>query len=243
MFSIETLDGVFEDKEQLRTVFKERSYSVQTLFEEGFDRERALIRVGEFLGDAKSGDVRAIVFTGHGHAHDDGTIWLIPPGCSNKNEAISRAEWDQNVRDYTLPGVVVFSIMAHCHSGKVMKQEFDHHVWEASEQISKIEKGEPLYLTFAASDEGAFESWVTRPPHPRAGDHFIHALVGAIRSIDVATGTWREFFEAFDRHFKRARSCASWHEQVTNGRPNWRSNNVQMPRFTASGFIRLSVVF
>ncbi|KAG8686536.1 hypothetical protein FRC11_008800 [Ceratobasidium sp. 423] len=244
MFSIETLDGVLEDKEQIRMVFTERSYSVQTLFEEEFDRERALTKVAEFLGDAKSGDVRAIVFTGHGHAHDDGTVWLVPPGCPSKNKAISRTDWDQNIQDHTPPGVVVFSIMAHCHSGKVMKQKFDHSVWEAPEQISNIEKGEPLYLTFAASDEGAFESWVTRSPHPpRTGDHFIHALVGAIRSIDVATGTWGEFFAAFDRHFKRARSCASWHEQVASGKPGWRSNNVQMPRFTASGFIRLSVVF
>ncbi|CAE6518251.1 unnamed protein product [Rhizoctonia solani] len=245
MFSIESLDGVFEDRDQLTTLFKERGYSVQTLIEEGFNKERALARVREFLRDAASGDVRAIVFTGHGHTHDDGTVWLVPPECPSTSEAISRAEWDKNIQTNANPGVVVFSIMAHCHSGDVMKQDFDFRALEPPAQVDKIARDKPIYLTFAASDTAAFESWVTRPHLPvRSSDHFIHALVGAIRSIDVGTGTWGEFFEEFDRQFHRARSCASWQDrQGQTTITNWRLNNHQSPRFSASGFVRLSVVF
>ncbi|KAH7332994.1 hypothetical protein B0J17DRAFT_771477 [Rhizoctonia solani] len=242
MFSIDSLDGVFEDRDQLKTLFRERGYSVQTLLEEGFNKERALARVAEFLQDAEPGNVRAIVFTGHGHTHDDGTVWLVPPECPSTKEAISRLEWDKNIQQNAHSGVVVFSVMAHCYSGDVMKQAFDFRGLEALAQFNNIE---PVYLTFAASDTTAFESRVTRPHQPACNsDHFIHALVGAIRSIDVATGTWREFFEEFDRQFQRARSCASWQDkQELPSIPNWRLNNPQTPRFSASGFVRLSVVF
>ncbi|CAE6339082.1 unnamed protein product [Rhizoctonia solani] len=245
MFSIETLDGALEDRNRLKTFFKERSYSVQTLFEEGFNRERALARIAQFLADAESGDVRAVVFTGHGYTDSNGTVSLVPPECSEKSEVITRAEWDQNIRNNSRPGVIVFSIMAHCFSGEVMRQCLDSHIWDAPAEAS-ASKDEPIFLTFAASDETAYESWVTRDSslQSRSCDHFIHALIGAIQSIDVNTGTWNEFFEAFDWHFQRARSCASWQDkQCTPITPNWRSSNLQTPRFSASGLIRLSVLF
>ncbi|KDN44230.1 hypothetical protein RSAG8_05703, partial [Rhizoctonia solani AG-8 WAC10335] len=107
MFSIETLDGALEDRNRLGTCFKERGYSVQTLFEEGFNRKRALARVEQFLEDAERGDVRAIVFTVHGYTDGNGTVSLVPPQCSEKSELITRAEWDQNIRKHSRPGAIV----------------------------------------------------------------------------------------------------------------------------------------
>ncbi|CAE6441590.1 unnamed protein product [Rhizoctonia solani] len=246
MFSIGTLNGVYEDRDQLTRVFKERGYSVETLFEESFDKEGAMARVARFLDDANAGDIRAIVFTGHGYPHEDGTVSLIPPKCPQKSDAITCVEWDQNIQNHSRPGTVVLSIMAHCFSGRVMKQAFDHQQWETLAPTDEIRDG-PTYLTFAASSQGAYESWVTRDSIlnlNRASDHFIYALVHAIQSIDVTASNWTDFFKAFDCYFQRARSCASWQDkQVSPSVPNWRLINGQTPSFTASRLVRPSAIF
>ncbi|KAF8695628.1 hypothetical protein RHS03_07980, partial [Rhizoctonia solani] len=248
MFSIQTLDGVHEDRDQLAQVFKERSYSIETLVEESFDKQSALSRVARFLGDAKSGDVRAIVFTGHGYPHDDGTTSLIPPKCPKKTDAIPCTEWDQNIRNHARPGVIVLSIMAHCYSEQVMKQNLDQRQWETLAPTDEIKDG-PTYLTFAASKGSAYESWVTRNLEPtpnRTNDHFIHALASSIRLIDVATSTWSDFFREFDKYFQQARSCASWQDRPAlsiASVPKWRESHDQTPSFTASRLVGLQMVF
>ncbi|CAE6542922.1 unnamed protein product [Rhizoctonia solani] len=243
-FSFETLDGTVEDRNQLKSCFKARNYSVETLFEEGFNRKRALARVAQFLEDAERGDVRAIVFTGCGYTDGDGMVSLVPPECSEKSGAITRSEWDQNIRNHSHPGVIVFSIMAHCFSGDMMKQDLDHQSWDAPSSVDSGTGDGPIFITFAASDKTAYESQVTRDlgfQLASSVDHFIYALIGAIHSIDAETGTWNQFFEAFEWHFQRARSCASWMDKPET--PGWRLSNPQTPRFSASELIRLSAVF
>ncbi|KAG8729840.1 hypothetical protein FRC11_007905 [Ceratobasidium sp. 423] len=239
-----SLDGLLGEFERLEATFRELGYSIETVPEEkGFDRKRILNWVAHFVDHAMAGDVRAIVFAGNVHI-DNETLSLIPPECSKASEAITCTEWEQNIRDNARPGVVILSIMVHNRSGEVMKQEFDRQIWEQPELMKPIKKEDPIYLTFAAGDGAVYESWVTRPPQPvRTGEHFVHALVGAIRSVDAGTGTWSEFFEAFDRHFRRARSCASLQEREATGTPNWRSSHQQIPRFSASEFVALSAIF
>ncbi|KAG8731318.1 hypothetical protein FRC11_004513 [Ceratobasidium sp. 423] len=242
--SLVSLDGLIGEFERLEATFGERGYSIETVPEgKGFDRKRILNWVAHFVDHATAGDVRAIVFAGNVHI-DNETVSLIPPECSKASEAITCTEWEQNIRDNARPGVVILSIMVHNRSGEVMKQEFDRQIWEQPELMKPIKKDEPIYLTFAASDRAVYESWVTRDPEPvRSGDHFIHALVSAIRAVDAVTGTWTEFFEVFDQYFRRARSCASLQEREATGTPNWRSSHQQTPRFSASEFVALSDIF
>jgi hypothetical protein len=121
-----------------------------------------------------------------------------------------------------------------------MKQDFEHQHWETIAATDGIEEG-PTYLTFAASSQEAYESWVTHEPGSdsnRQVDHFIHALTSAIHSTDISAGTWSNFFKAFDWYFQRARSCASWQDkQVPPSSPNWRLINSQNPSFTASRLV------
>ncbi|KAH7333011.1 hypothetical protein B0J17DRAFT_771490 [Rhizoctonia solani] len=238
-FSVSSLDGFPEDFGKMESIFTERGYCVETLPDEGFDRNRILTWIAHFIDHAKSGDVRAIVFSGHGHAYEDGAVSLIPPECPSNNAAITCTEWSQNIRDHARPGVVIFSIMAHCYSGEVMKQEFDRQVWEVPSVMKPSKKDEPIYLTFAAGDKAAYESRLANNPPGHTGDHFIHALIGAIQSVNVATDTWSEFFEAFDWHFQRVRLRASWVVQESTGssNPHWSLNHAQAPRFSASEFV------
>jgi hypothetical protein len=239
MFSIITLDGALEDKKQLREVFTERTYSVETLFNTTFTREDVLLRVAQFVRNAESGDVRAIAFTGHAYRTEDGTVMLIPPHCPSRKMAIPQTDWDQNICDNTKSGVIVLSIMAHCFSGDFMKQGLDHRDWDSAALDPDIKTEQPIYITFSStsSDQSAYESAVERNNPGCVLDHFVHALVKAMR--DPNSKTWVDFFTAFKVYFEQARSCASWVDK-TELRENktiaagWRLNNRQEPCFSAS---------
>ncbi|CAE6444891.1 unnamed protein product [Rhizoctonia solani] len=244
-FPAEHLKGVFEDIEQLAAIFRERSYSVETLLEV-FDWKRVLTRVAQFLQDAVSGDVRAIVFAMYGYIDERGGVALVPPEFLQGSGGLTYAKWGQNIRDHSQPGVVVFSIMANAFSDQMFKQEFDRHVWEVPELMKHNKEDEPIYLTFAASNEFAYAGGWTQDSQPiHIGDHFINALVGAIRFVNATTSTWNDFFEVFDDHFWRTRDWVSLLQQQMTGNPdvNWRLDHPQTPHFSASGFVRLSDVF
>ncbi|KAG8737638.1 hypothetical protein FRC10_007980 [Ceratobasidium sp. 414] len=247
MFSITTLYATLEDKEDLKDAFQQRGYSVHSLVNSQFTREEVLQRVAHFFRDAKSGDVRAVVFTGHAYREDNGPVMLIPPQCSGAEEAISEKDWEENIRKHAKPGVVVFSILAHC-LGDFMTQELDLRQWHdviQRDQTSSTEAG-PIFVTFSATSGGtsAYESALIADSS-RATDHFIHALLSTMRNTGVHD--WGSFFRVFEGEFQMARAAAS---QVYLDRPpgeKWREDNPQNPFFSASrgimrAFVGTSVV-
>ncbi|KAG9091789.1 hypothetical protein FS749_016240 [Ceratobasidium sp. UAMH 11750] len=242
MFSITTLYATLEDKEDLKDAFRQRDYSVHSLVNSHFTREDVMQKVAHFFQDARSGDVRAVVFTGHAHREGDGPVMLIPPQCSGAEEAISEKDWEENIRKHAKPGVVVFSILAHC-LGDFMTQELDLRQWHdviRRDQTSSAEAG-PIFVTFSATSGGmsAYESALVANSS-RATDHFIYALLATMHNTGVHD--WGSFFRVFEGEFQMARAAAS---QVYLDRPpeeRWREDNPQHPCFSASRGIRCSIL-
>ncbi|KAG9081217.1 hypothetical protein FRC07_014575, partial [Ceratobasidium sp. 392] len=106
IFSVATLDAALDDKEDLKHAFEQRGYSTHSFINNQFTRKDVLRKVADFFQDAEEGDVRAVVFTGHGYRQDDGPVMLIPPHCSGIDDAISEQEWEANIRSHTKAGVV-----------------------------------------------------------------------------------------------------------------------------------------
>ncbi|QRW12503.1 ICE-like protease (caspase) p20 domain protein [Ceratobasidium sp. AG-Ba] len=222
------------DKDDLKSTFLERGFSVHTLVNDSFTREDVLRRIALFLLDARGGDVRAVVFTGHAYETDDGSVLLIPPQCSSMGDAIPEADWEESIRTHAKPGVIVFSILAHCY-GNFMTQELDlSQTRSPSIQIcdDSTETG-PIFITFSASSKSmpAYESKLDMESS-RVTDHFLSALLVTIRRPEV--NDWPTFFKTFRHYFDMARANASRLCLDKSNEELWRPKHPQEPWFTAS---------
>ncbi|KAG8716384.1 hypothetical protein FRC09_015825 [Ceratobasidium sp. 395] len=240
MFSITTLDAALDDKEDLKDTFRQRGYSVYSLVNSYFTRSDVLERIGQFLQDASSGDVRAVVFTGHA-VECGGRVMLVPPHCSGDQEAISEKDWEDNIQKQAKPGVVVFSILAHC-LGDFMTQELDLQN-DIARQDQLMHSGGigPIFITFSATSKGtsAYES-VVATNTSRVTDHFIHALIGTLRNNLVHN--WESFFRVFKGNFEETRAAVSRVYSPGSLGHKWEKDNPQHPRFSASKGIRYSML-
>ncbi|KAG8740053.1 hypothetical protein FRC10_004811 [Ceratobasidium sp. 414] len=239
VLSVVTLASPSRDAEDLRDAFRQRGYSAHSLVNSRFTREEVLQRVADFFLDAKSGDVRAVVFTGHAYCEDNGPVMLIPPQCSGAEEAISEKDWEENIRKHAKPGVVAFSILAHS-LGDFMTQKLDLSQWHDVVQrchLSSVEV-EPIFVTFSASlgDMLAYESALAADSL-RVTDHFIHALLSTIHNTEVHD--WGSFFRVFEGEFQATRAAASQTDLDKPVGRTWRDDNPQIPCFSTSRAIEV----
>ncbi|KAF8749230.1 hypothetical protein RHS01_10182 [Rhizoctonia solani] len=247
MFSIQTLDGVHEDRDQLAQVFKERSYSIETLVEESFDKESALSRVARFLGDAKSGTFE------QSYLLDTVTLTMTEPPHSFLPNVPRKP-----TLFHAQSGIKIFGIMPAqgdrtLNHGSLLLRASDETEFRSAAVgnscSNRRNQGWSDLSHICCKQGSAYESWVTRNLEPtpnHTNDHFIHALASSIRLIDVATSTWSDFFREFDKYFQQARSCASWQDKPalsTASVPKWRESHDQTPSFTASRLVGLQMVF
>ncbi|KAG8773536.1 hypothetical protein FRC12_002487 [Ceratobasidium sp. 428] len=240
MFSITTLDAALEDKEDLKDTFRQRGYSVYSLVNSHFTRSDVLERIAQFLQDADSGDVRAIVFTGHA-VECCGRVMLVPPHCPGDREAISEKDWEDNIQKQVKPGVVVFSILAHC-LGDFMTQELDlQNSIARQDQPTHFSGIGPIFITFSATSKGtsAYESMIATNTS-RVTDHFIHALISTLRSDQVHS--WESFFRVFQGNFEETRAAVSRVYPPEPHEHKWEEDNPQHPRFSASKSVRYSIL-
>ncbi|KAF8597340.1 hypothetical protein BDV93DRAFT_527449, partial [Ceratobasidium sp. AG-I] len=209
MFSVITLDGIQDDKEYVKHEFKGRGYSVESMVNDDFTRDTVLNRVARFHQDAQSGDVRAVVFTGHAWRHEGGPVMLIPPNCPTWDQAISEPEWEANIREHTRSGVIVFSILAHCFSGDFMRQQFDLRDAHNIPTLEPSATPGPVFVTFSSTSGNlrAYESSIEHTTPFRIADHFLYALVSTMHSSEVQD--WDQFFPLFEQKFREVRAIAS----------------------------------
>lgn len=197
------------DKESLKHEFRDRGYSVESMVNDNFTRQSVLTRVAKFFEDAKSGDVRAVVFTGHAWRPENGPVMLIPPNSPTMADAIPESDWQENIQKHAKPGVIVFSILAHCFSGGFMQQKFNLRNPHAVPAATPDSDPGPIFVTFSSTSgiHQAYESSVERGAPYRVADHFLHALVSTMRSPDVQD--WNQFFQIFERNFEQVRDIAA----------------------------------
>ncbi|CUA77744.1 Dual oxidase 2 [Rhizoctonia solani] len=246
---LHSLPGVEEDFGSLTSVFKQRSFMVETLFGDWFDGKTILQWVKMFLNDANEGDVRVIIFSGHAALTQvDQKLALIPPsgyiGITDlpDERLISADTWRETVKNSVQPGVVVVSIFSACMAGALMSQpinmkDYDSLIPIEAAQTSSV----PIFLTLASSrdNESSYES-VVGPPHRqdsqddsfRYGDHFLRALTLALESaLD-----WKGFIEDLEEKFSQLRMigaiCAA--HDPDDRDPNWLETHPQNPVFTTS---------
>ncbi|KAG8771641.1 hypothetical protein FRC12_003484 [Ceratobasidium sp. 428] len=225
----EPLSGTENDVRDLRSTFQGRGYSVQTMTQEAFSREDVLDRVATFLSTASPGDVRAIVFTGHSHKYGTSPAMIPPISPSN---TIGADDWNQNIRSYAKPGVIVLSIIATCFSGGFAEQgvritDFNH----AQGVQDGLSPDVPIYITFSSSGvhETAYESSLGSH-EPQCRDHFLWALAETARDPEVLN--WHHFVETLRERFAYARVKGA--EGLREGTLRWLCQHRQHPEFTVA---------
>ncbi|CAE6455941.1 unnamed protein product [Rhizoctonia solani] len=252
--TLNTLHGVSHDVKSLTSIFKKRSFMVETLVGNMFDAQTVLNTVKNFLSDATEGDVRAIVFTGHAtRTQADGKVAIVPPiGChkpSNPDEGLISADaWREAVNQSTQPGVIVLSIFASCLSGGLMDQPINIRdlngpiATEVDPPSSKPSSPAPIFITFASSqfDQNTYESIVGHSKDPdspyRHGDHFLRAFTLAAR--DSRALDWEGFIRVLEEKFSQLRVigayCAANDPDIRD--LHWLENHPQVPVYSSSRF-------
>ncbi|QRV97954.1 ICE-like protease (caspase) p20 domain protein [Ceratobasidium sp. AG-Ba] len=243
IFSASTLDAVLTDKDDIKQVFQERGYSAHSFVNNEFTRSEALRKVAEFVRDAEPGDVRAVVFTGHGYCEGDGPVMLIPPRCPGIDDAISEKDWQDNIRQHCKPGVVVFSVLAHCF-GDFMTQELNLREWRNALRRGETQSSEPgpTLVTFSATSKHmqAYESSIIGDSY-QSTDHFLYAFLSTMRNKEVHT--WESFFKSFEDEFRLVREKASYLYWERPAGTNWRVDNPQEPHFSVSHHVDYNTLF
>ncbi|CUA75292.1 hypothetical protein RSOLAG22IIIB_05830 [Rhizoctonia solani] len=249
--TLTTLSGVSHDVRSLTSVFKKRSFIVETLVGESFDAETILDRVKMFLGDATEGDVRAIIFTGHAaRTQIDQKVAIVPPagyhGGDPDEGLISADAWRAAVNESTQPGVIVLSIFASCMSGDLMNQPVnmkDLNTPNTTDSIvpeSQAAAPAPIFITFASSrsNQSTYESVVgpsSRQSDPfRYGDHFLRAFTLAARESHILD--WKGFIQSLEEKFSQLRMigaiCAAHDPDIRDS--NWLETHPQTPVYSSS---------
>ncbi|CAE6375816.1 unnamed protein product [Rhizoctonia solani] len=249
--TLTTLCGVSHDVKSLTSVFKKRSFVVETLVGDSFDAQTILNRVKTFLRDATEGDVRAIIFTGHAaQTQSDRKVAIVPPaGCFSGGDPdeglISADAWRAAVNESTQPGVIVLSIFASCMSGDLMNQPVNMKDLNAPIATGDISSDlqeaapAPIFITFASSraDQNTFESVVGlssgQDPY-RYGDHFLRAFTLAARESSILD--WKGFIQSLEEKFLQLRMigaiCAAQDPDVRDS--NWLETHPQTPMYSSS---------
>ncbi|KAG8735901.1 hypothetical protein FRC10_010026 [Ceratobasidium sp. 414] len=240
--SLRSLQGAHLDAKSLKSAFRKRTYSVQTLVGNQFDRGTVLEKVASFLRSAKKpGDVRAIIFTGHARRMYQGAVALVPPLCRDEGDLIPADLWEKTVRENTEPGVIVLSIFASCMSGGLMRQRVDlKDLSSFSPPDEKASPKTPIFVTFASSEEHqlSYESTVSlnEDGTPRTGDHFLRALTLAARERNVTD--WQSFIETIQRKFDQLRLIGAYCAELGSGsdvtHESWLERSPQQPVISAS---------
>ncbi|KAJ1303068.1 hypothetical protein OPQ81_011269 [Rhizoctonia solani] len=252
--TLTTLCGVSHDVKSLTSVFKKRSFIVETLVGDTFDAQTVLIRVKKFLSDATEGDVRAIIFTGHAaRTQADQKVAIVPPAghgsTNNPDEGLISADaWRAAVNESTQPGVIVLSIFASCMSGDLMNQPVN--IKDLNGPLStgatlpdpQAPASAPIFITFASSqsDQSTYESVVGPSPGQdppfRHGDHFLRAFTLAARDSRVLD--WKGFIQALEERFSELRRIGAYcaaHDPDPEGRDlNWLETHPQDPVYSSS---------
>ncbi|KAG9093700.1 hypothetical protein FRC06_011407 [Ceratobasidium sp. 370] len=240
--SLRSLRGAHFDAKSLKSAFRKRAYSVQTLVGNKFDRGTVLEKVTSFLRSAKKpGDVRAIIFTGHAYRMHQGTLALVPPLCRGEGDLIPADLWEKTVRENTQPGVIVLSIFASCMSGGLMRQRVAlKDVSSSPPPDGKVSLNTPIFVTFASSEEHqlSYESTIglNEDGSDRPGDHFLRALTLAARERNVTD--WQSFIGTIQRKFDELRLIGAYcAERASNSSmtgESWLERSPQHPVMSAS---------
>ncbi|KAG8733532.1 hypothetical protein FRC11_005534 [Ceratobasidium sp. 423] len=252
--TLTTLCGVSHDVKSLTSVFKQRSFVVETLVGDSFDAQTVLDRVKIFLSDAAEGDVRAIIFTGHAaRTQADQKVAIVPPSgyhrTGDPDEGLISADaWRAAVNGSTQPGVIVLSIFASCMSGDLMNQPVnmkdlnDPMAAGGAPPDPETSTPAPIFITFASSrsDQNTYESVVDPPPSRdaplRYGDHFLRAFTLAARESHALD--WAGFIRVLEEKFSQLRMigaiCAANDPDPDGRDPNWLATHPQDPVYSSS---------
>ncbi|KAG9121069.1 hypothetical protein FRC07_003117 [Ceratobasidium sp. 392] len=239
---LRALQGAEHDAKSLKSAFRKRAYSVDTLVGSEFDRDTVLEKVVSFLQNpTKPGDVRAIIFTGHTQRIYQGAVALVPPFSRGEGDLIPADLWEETIRRNTQPGVIVLSIFASCMSGGLMRQKVDlKDLGPMPATDTAATPNTPIFVTFASSEEhhSSYESTVgfNQDGTPRTGDHFLRALTLAARESNITD--WQSFIETIQRNFDQLRLigayCAEMGSNPDVTYESWLENSPQRPVISAS---------
>ncbi|KAB5590925.1 hypothetical protein CTheo_5619 [Ceratobasidium theobromae] len=219
------LDGIPNDRDNLRSAFEPRGYSVHTMVDVEYNRVQILQNIAHFLSTAVEGDIRVIVFTGHATrigCGDDRRIVLIPSNCPAEEDAISANSWYETVRTHAAPGVVVISIFATCYSGAIPPsldsdnagtinttlKDFAFHLEKLHTQHPESASGPThIALTSSGDAQSSYEYFApSRSNTPRLHDHFLWALAEAVKRPNI--GDWEPFVETLQNSFNFVRAVS-----------------------------------
>ncbi|CAE6436147.1 unnamed protein product [Rhizoctonia solani] len=207
------LRGIQNDRDRLRTAFQSRKYSVETMVEEEGNKSEILRRVGNFLASAEGGDIRMIVFTGHGdRIGTDQQFVILPWGCSSEDDTITSAEWKRIVLENAGAGVVVVSVFATCMSGAVMEESekltnFDRII-ERQSLAPDLPNG-PIHIILSSSGDTQSSFEYHTPSHHSGSttwhDYFLWALAETIQRAEV--DSWELFVKTLQTTFNYVRTA------------------------------------
>ncbi|KAG8693213.1 hypothetical protein FRC09_010656 [Ceratobasidium sp. 395] len=240
--SLKSLHGTNLDAKSLKSAFRRRAYTVETLVGNQFDRDTVLEKVTSFLqSEAKPGDVRAIVFTGHAYRMFQGTVALVPPLSRGEEDLIPGDLWERTIRENTKPGVIVLSIFASCMSGALMRQQVNLKDLNSAAPSDPVSPDTPIFVTFASSEEDqrSYESTIgfDEDKSPRTGDHFLRALTLTARERNVTD--WQSFIETMQEKFDQLRLIGAYCAEITGSDSgmtyeSWLERSPQQPVISAS---------
>ncbi|CAE6530799.1 unnamed protein product [Rhizoctonia solani] len=233
--------SVQNDRDRLRAAFQSRKYSVETMVEEEGNKKEILRRVGNFLASAEGGDIRMIVFTGHGdRIGTDQQFAIIPSGCSSEDDTITSAEWQSIVIENAAAGVVVVSVFATCMSGAAMKQSerltnFDRII-ERQSLAPELPNG-PIHIILSSSGDTQ-SSFEYHTPSHHSGlttwhDYFLWALAETIQRAEV--DSWELFMKTLQTTFNYVRTAGFRNSSFQYPRDlEWLLHHPQTPYISVS---------
>jgi hypothetical protein len=213
------LSGVLNDRNNLRSTFKPRGYSVQTMVEVEYDRTQILENIAEFLSTAIAGDVRVIVFTGHtARVGPDQRIAIIPPNCPSEGETITADVWHHTINTSAGSGVLVVSVFAACESGAILQQMQNIDIIRLTDfnRLADTQHtGDPngpihIALSSSGATQLSYEYFAPcRSSDPRSHDPFLWALAETVRRPNI--NDWGSFVETLQNIFDFVRATGFQH--------------------------------
>ncbi|KAG9121070.1 hypothetical protein FRC07_003118 [Ceratobasidium sp. 392] len=224
------LSSTSNDVRDLASAFYERGYTVETMVQDNFSKHDILMNVARFLSSALSGDVCAIVFTGHSTGLGAGTSGIIPPG--TPSDIVAAEEWNRTIRSYAKPGVIVISILATCFAGGFAEQEVQIVDFSHVQDMSSLRRlNAPVIVNFSSSrsHERSYESTLGSYDQ-ESHDHFLWALAKTAANTEIQT--WEQFLQRLEEAFIFARSLGA--TTATEEPLDWLYEHPQHPSLTTT---------
>ncbi|GAB1525627.1 ICE-like protease (caspase) p20 domain protein [Rhizoctonia solani] len=240
MTDLAPLMSTHNDRNRLRTAFQSRRYSVETMVEHEGNKGAILRRVGNFLASAEAGDIRMIVFTGHGtKIGEDRQFAIIPSQCASDNDTISSAEWQSTILESAGAGVVVVSVFAACMSGgmisgQAVKLTNFERIIDSQSSTPTLPSG-PIQIILSSSGDNQSSFEYRTPPHTPSDwhDYFLWALAETARRPEV--DSWESFLTTLQATFTYVRAVGLRSSSYEYPRDlDWLLQHPQTPRIYVS---------